>query len=69
MKNWYQFLTACEKMVPIRHAFHTNISHFVKNAHVVNFYVAYMRILHINSPPPPKSAAFDSNSSHARLGL
>ena len=59
--NLYQFLTACEKLVPIRHVFHTNISHFVKNAHVVKLYVAYVRILHIDKippPPAPKSAAF-----------
>ena len=35
VKNWYQFLTAREILVPIRHVFHTNISHFVKNAHAV----------------------------------
>ena len=47
-----------EKLVPIPHVFRTNISHFVKNAHIVKFYVAYMRILHIDKiPPPPKSAA------------
>ena len=66
---WYQFLTVREKLVPILHVFHTNISHFVKNAHVVKLYVAYMRILH---PPKKKKKkkiccifAFDSNSSHA----
>ena len=52
MKNWYQFFTACEKLVPIRHVFHTNISHFVKNALIVKLYVAYMRILHIDKTPP-----------------
>ena len=58
----------CEKLVPIRHIFHTNISHFVKFAHVVKLYVAYMRNLHIDkiAPPPPilLHFAFDSNSSH-----
>ena len=39
VKNWYQFLTAREKMVPIRHVFHTNVLYFVKNAHIVKFYV------------------------------
>ena len=48
MKNWYQFFTAREELVPIRHIFHTDISHYVKFAHVVKFYVAYMRILHID---------------------
>ena len=28
------------KIVPIRHVFYTNISHFVKSAHVVKLYVA-----------------------------
>ena len=37
--------------------FHTNISHFVKFAHVVKLYVAYMRNLHIDKIHP-KSAAF-----------
>ena len=32
MKNWYKFFTARENLVPIRHIFHTNISHFVKGA-------------------------------------
>ena len=64
-ENWYQFLTACEKLVPIQHVFHTNISHFVKNAHVVKLYVGYVRILHIDKIPPKSAAfAFDSNSSH-----
>ena len=40
--------TAREKLVPIRHIFHTNILHFVKFAHVVKLYVAYMRNLHID---------------------
>ena len=39
MKNWYQFLTAREKLVPIHHVFRTNISHFVKNAHVVKLFI------------------------------
>ena len=52
MKNWYQFLTACEKLVPIRHIFCTNSSHFVKNTHDI----AYMHIPHIDKiPPPPPS--------------
>ena len=45
--------TEKKKMVPIRYVFHTNISHFVKNAHVVKLYVAYVRILHIDKIPPP----------------
>ena len=70
VKNWYQFFTARENSVQIRHIFHTNISHFVKFAHVVKLYVAYMRNLHIDEippPPPPPNLlhfAFDSNSSH-----
>ena len=57
MKNWYQFLTARKKLVPIHHVFHTSISHFVKKTHVVKLYVAYMRIQQIDKIPP-KSAAF-----------
>ena len=56
VKNWYQFLTAREKLVPMRHVFHTNISHFVKNAHVVKLYVAYMRFLHIDKISPKYAA-------------
>ena len=56
-KNWYQFFTAREKLVPIRHIFHTNISHFVNFAHVVKLFVAYMRNPHIDKIHP-KSAAF-----------
>ena len=62
VKNWYQ---ACEKLVPIRHIFHTNISHFVKFAHVVKLYVACKCNLHIDKIPPYLlHFAFDSNSSH-----
>ena len=57
MKNWYQFFTAREKFVPIRHIFYANISRFVKFAHVVKLYVAYMRNLHVDKILP-KSAAF-----------
>ena len=53
-----QFFTAREELVPIRHIFHTNISHFVKFAHVVKLYVAYMRNLHIDKKNHPESAAF-----------
>ena len=61
----YQFFTAREKLVPIRHIFHTNISHFVKFAHVVKIYVAYMRNLHIDKNTPNLlHFAIDSNSSH-----
>ena len=56
VKNWYQFFTAREKLVPILHIFHTNISHFVKFAPVVKLYVAYTRNLHIDKKSP-KSAA------------
>ena len=35
VKNWYQFPTARENMVPICHVFHTNNSHFVKYAQIV----------------------------------
>ena len=54
MKNWYQFLTAREKLVPVRHihVFRTNISHFVKNTQEVKFHIPYMRILHIGKIPP-----------------
>ena len=65
VKNWYQFFTAREKMVPIRYMFHTNISHFVNFAHVVKLYVAYMRNFHIDKIQPKSAVfAFDSNSSH-----
>ena len=47
VKSWYQFLTAREKLVPILHAFQTNISHIEKNVHVVKLYEAYMRVLQI----------------------
>ena len=57
VKNRYQFFTVRDKLVPIRHIFHTNISHFVKFAHVVKLYVAYMRNLHIDKIHP-KSATF-----------
>ena len=30
VKNWYQFPTAREKLVPVRHIFHSNCSHFVE---------------------------------------
>ena len=65
VKNWYKFLRAREKLVPVRHIFHTNISHFVKFAHVVKLYVACMRNLHRDKIAPKSAAlAFDSNSSH-----
>ena len=55
VKNWYQFLTTCDKLVPIRYVFHINSSHFVKNAHVVKVCVAYVGILHVDKILP-KSA-------------
>ena len=65
MKNWYQFFTAREELVPIRHIFHTNISHIVKFAHVVKLYVAYMRNLHIDKNTPNLlHFEIDSNSAH-----
>ena len=70
VKNWYHFLTSREKLVPIRHVIHTNISHFAKNACVVKLYVAYIRILHTAKIPPDLlHLAFDSNSSHESLNL
>ena len=48
MKNWCEFLTAREKLVPIRHIFRTNISHSVKNAHEVKFNIANMSFPHID---------------------
>ena len=54
-----------EKLVPIRHVFHTNIVHFVKLAHLEKLYAAHMRILHIDRIPPNLlHFAFDSNSSY-----
>ena len=52
-------ISHCEELVPIRHIHvsHTNVSHFVKFAHVVKLYVAYMRNLHIDKKHP-KSSAF-----------
>ena len=65
VKNRYKFLRAREKLVPVRHIFHTNISHFVKFAHVVKLYVACMRNLHRDKIAPKSAAfAFDSNSSN-----
>ena len=58
-------ISHCEELVPIRHIFHTYISHFVF-AHVVKLYVAYMRNLHIDKKNTPNLLHFaiDSNSSH-----
>ena len=66
VENWYQFFTAREELVPIHHIFHTDISHFVKFAHVVKLYVAYMRNLHIDKKNTLNLLHFaiDSNSSH-----
>ena len=63
MKNWYQYVTY---FIPIFHIFHTNISHFVKFAHVVKNYVAYIRNLHIDKKNTPNLLHFaiDSDSSH-----
>ena len=63
---WYQFFTAREELVPMGHIFHTNISHFVKFAHVLKLYVAYMRNLRIDKKNTPNLLHFaiDSNSSH-----
>ena len=52
VKNWYQFLTAREKLVPIRHTFRTNVSHFVNNTHKVKFHLAFLRIPHIDKTAP-----------------
>ena len=59
-------LVAREELVPIRHIFHTNISHFVKFAHLVKLYVSCMRNLHIDKKNTPNLLlfAFDFNSSH-----
>ena len=34
-------ISHCEELVPIRHIFHTNISHFVKFVHLVKIYLLY----------------------------
>ena len=58
-------ISHCEKLIPILHIFHTNISHFVKYAHVVKLFIAYMRNLHIDKIPPKLlHFTFNSNSSH-----
>ena len=60
-------ISHCEELVPIGHIFHTNISHFVKFAHVVKIYVAYMRNLLIDKKRPNLlHFAIDSNSSYIR---
>ena len=43
---------AREKLVPIRHIFRTNIFHFVKSTHKVNFHIEYMRIPLVDRMPP-----------------
>ena len=40
--NWYQFLTACVKLVPIGHIVRTNISHIERYAHKIKFYIALL---------------------------
>ena len=59
-------ISHCEELVPIRHIFHTYISHFVKFAHVVKLYVAYMCNLHIDKKNTTNLLHFaiDFNSSH-----
>ena len=63
----------CLQFVIVVFPYHTHLLFFVKNAHEVKLYVAYMRILHIDKiPPPPPNLlhfAFDSNSSHACMIL
>ena len=67
VNKWYQFLTAREKLVPIRHIFHT----MSLNTYEVKFYIANMRIPHIKNYPPPSSkknllhSAFESCSSQS----
>ena len=56
----YQFFTAREELMPIRHIFHTNISHFMKFAHVVKLYVAYIRNLYIDKKTPKISCILQS---------
>ena len=55
-------ISHCEELVPIRHIFHTNISHFVNFAHVVKLYVAYMRNLHIDKKNTPNLLHFAIDS-------
>ena len=61
-----KYFTGREELVPLRHIFHTNISHFVKFAHVVKLYIACMRNLHIDKKNTSNLLHFaiDSNSSH-----
>ena len=56
--NLVRIDTASEELVPIRHIYRTNISHSVKYTHIVKFYIACMRIPHIDKIPTPQSAAF-----------
>ena len=66
MKNWYQFLTAREELVSIRHGFHTIFLTCERNTHVVKFHVVIMHIPHVDKIPTKLlHFAFDSNSSHA----
>ena len=56
-KNWYQFLPAREELVPSRQAFHTKLLTFERKTHVVKFYVAIIRVPHIDKIAP-KAAVF-----------
>ena len=60
-------MQGAKKLLPIRHIFRTNFSHFVKNTHEDKIHIAYMRIPQIDKIPPNLlHFAFHSNSSQFR---
>ena len=64
VENWYHFLTARGKLVPINQIFRINISHFVNITYEVKFHIVYMRIPHIDRTRPNlMNFALGSNSS------
>ena len=67
VKNWYQFLTAREKMVPICQIYRTNNSYYVKNTHGVKFYI----VSHIDKTYPQHLLHFasDSNASQRSVSI
>ena len=53
VRNWYQFLAAHEKLVPIRHIIRTTISRLVKIHTKSNFIWHTCVFLTLITPPPP----------------
>ena len=67
MKNWYQFFTRGEELVPICHGFHTNISQMCEDYARSKKHIAFMRILHIDKIHP-NSFAFLAHLSRRLIG-